>query len=229
MNRLQRWIGLGVVVSATACVGGSKEIGATVGGTEGSSGTDSAESSGSASITGVSMSSTTQGESTGATDTDPSGMTDPTTDPSTDPSGVTCATDCDSTDSTGGLPGSCDEAQDENTCNAIDTETLTCGWVPTIVVASGNGCEPVETGFEGECVLTEQGDSCTEPASPTCPDAETRVYYNLLGLEIGAIELVAFDSSFGCEESSMGFEPCVMIDGDPVTWDPPECGCLCPG
>jgi hypothetical protein len=27
----------------------------------------------------------------------------------------------------------------------------------------------------------------------------------------------------------MGFEPCVMIEGDPVTWDPPECGCLCPG
>lgn len=216
MKRMQRWMGTGLglgVVLATGCIADSKEIGATLGGTEttttgGSESTASSESESS----GVSASSTTsQGETTSPGETTAQGET------------------TSQGESTTGQLDSCDEADNANACNAIDNEFLTCGWVDTVVVASGNGCEPVETGFEGECVLTAQGDSCTGAESSTCPDGETRVYFVELGLEIGAIELVAFDSSFECEESAMGFEPCVMIEGDPVTWDPPECGCLCPG
>ncbi|MBL8944187.1 MAG: hypothetical protein JNK45_13605 [Myxococcales bacterium] len=219
MKRMQRWMGTGLGLAlATGCVADSEEIGATV--SDGTTTTGGSEStaSGESESSGVSAGETTaQGETTSQGE-------------STSPGETTAQGETTSQgESTTGQLDSCDEADNANECNGIDNEFLTCGWVETVVVASGNGCEPVETGFEGECVLTAQADTCTGAEFSTCPDGETRVYFAELGLEIGAIELVAFDSSFECEESAMGFEPCVMIAGDPVTWDPPECGCLCPG
>jgi hypothetical protein len=218
MNRRQRWVGtglgLGLGLLALGCIADSKEIGATVSGTEGTATGESGESS-------ESTTSGTAGTS-GTSETSTTGSSDPTV---TSESGESTSLG----EGTTGQLDSCEDADNAGACNAIDNEFLTCGWVDTVVVASGNGCEPVETGFEGECVLTAQADTCTGAEFSTCPDGETRVYFAQLGLEIGAIELVAFDSSFECAESAMGFEPCVMIEGDPVTWDPPECGCLCPG
>lgn len=214
MNRLHGHVGsLGwvAVVGAllASCVAESKEIGASASGTESGSESGSAEESG---TTGDSASSTS------ASATATTAMT--TDDPTTNGEVTTMA------ESTTGDPGMCEDAQTQGACESLDNGFETCGWIPTIVVAGGS-CDVVETGFEGQCVMLEQADTCTEPGESTCPDGVTRVYFSQLGLEIGAVELMVVESQ-GCEESGAGLEPCVMIDGDPVTYDPPECGCACP-
>jgi len=134
---------------------------------------------------------------------------------------------------TTGDPQTCEEAQTEAQCDAFpdfdEGAFFTCGWVPTVVYAGGESCQVVpDTGFEGACVLTEQEDTCGTLETSTCPDDTTLVYFNSLGLEIGAIELVVLEAGV-CSEATLGFEPCVMIDdGDTVTFEPPECGCGCP-
>ena len=104
------------------------------------------------------------------------------------------------------------------------------GWSagPHLFVDDDQCTEVPDTGFEGECVVLSQTDGCSGENFSTCPDGVTRVYFSELGLEIGAVEVVAFDAAVGCPEAPAGFEPCVMIDGDPVTYDAPECECLCP-
>lgn len=222
MRCLQRSIGLGVMWTSlvAGCVGPSKEIGASAEtGAETTSDPEDTDSQGSMSNTGA----TSATSATSATDPTGATQAETTTDADTEPESETTAQG----ETTDGPVDSCEDATNEAQCTAIDNELETCGWVPTVVVAGG-GCEPVETGFEGECVLTSQADTCTGAEFSTCPDGETRVYFRNLGLEIGAVELVAFDSSFECAESAMGFEPCVMIEGETITFDPPECGCLCP-
>jgi hypothetical protein len=219
MNRLHTWVGLGCVL-ATGCVTGSKEIGATAGSTEGTAMTSTTAESSESGETGVSMSSTSASSSaTGSTE---STGTDSAT------QGETTQGETTQGETTSGQVGSCEEAQSQGACEAASNEFETCGWVPTVVYAGGDQCMEIVVGTEGECVLVAQEDSCTGAEFSTCPDGETRVYFRELGLEIGAIELVAFDSSFECEESAAAFEPCVMIEGDPVTYEPPECGCACP-
>lgn len=218
MNRLHGNLGsLGLVAaSLVACVAESKEISATAASAESGTGEESGETGDSASSTSVSTTAMTSDVTTSEPTTGPMTATDPTNGEAT-----TMA------ESTTGEPGMCEDAQTQAACEGVANDFETCGWVPTVVVAGGS-CEPVDTGFEGQCVLLEQADGCTGPGDATCPDGVTRVYYSALGLEIGAVELMVIESQ-SCEESGAGFEPCVMIDGDPVSFDPPECACACPG
>lgn len=217
---MKRWHLVMVMGSVVGCVAPSKEIGATL--------ADSEEGSG-----GESESAETSDMSTSTTTVGPepttSGGEVTTVGPDATTSGGEVTTSG-GTETTGGLD-SCDEAQTEAQCDAFpddDTTPFTCGWVPTVVVAGG-GCEAVpDTGFEGDCVQTSQDDTCGTIEDSSCTDGNTLVFYRELGLEIGAIELVAFESGI-CTEQADGFEPCVMMtDGENVTYEPPECACLCP-
>lgn len=212
----QSWAGRGSRCWALAllwvgCVGPSKEIGVsatTVGSSSASDGDNTSSS-------GMESSSTAMGTTAGEAS---SSATTTTSNAESSSEGAS--------ETTAGLPTTCEAAQSEAECSAVDSALETCAWVPTIVVAGGT-CDVVETGFEGECVLASAADGCQGAGDSTCPDGLTRVYFNLLGLEIGAVELVALDDAFECEGAAAGFEPCMMIPGDPVTYEPPECGCAC--
>jgi hypothetical protein len=218
MKRLH--VGLWMVWMVAGCVGGSKEIGATVADTEGESG--SGETTGdTASSTGLgtmSASSTSTGNETQAETTG-----DPTVgSESTETEGET----------TGGLE-SCEDAQTQAQCDAFPGFDgggfFECGWQPTPVFAGLEACEPVRgTGVEGACVQLEQTDTCSTLETPTCPDDATVVFFQALGLEIGAVQILSLPTGT-CSEASAGFEPCVVIDdGETITYDPPECACGCP-
>jgi len=214
---MKRWHGVVVMGWMLGCVANSKEIGATVTDTDSGSG-GSGESEGTDTTT-------TAGSMSGSTTTvGPETSTSEGTDTTSGSEDTTTV----GPETTGGLE-SCEEAQNEAQCDGFpDDSFFTCGWVPTVVVAGG-GCEVVPgTGFEGSCVQTGQDDTCSNIEDSSCPDGGTLVYFRVLGLEIGAIELVAFETGV-CTEATEGFEPCVMIDdGENVSYDPPECSCLCP-
>jgi hypothetical protein len=223
---MNRWHLVMVMGWMVGCVAPSKEIGATVADSEEGSGTsgETAESTETSSASGMSASTTT---------VDPETMTSVGEVTTVGPDDTTTVGEDTTTvgpDTEGELE-SCEDAQTEAQCDAFpddDTTYFTCGWVPTVVVAGG-GCEVVpDTGFEGDCVQTSQDDTCGTIEDSSCTDGNTLVFYRELGLEIGAIELVAFESGI-CTEQADGFEPCVMIDdGENVTYEPPECACLCP-
>jgi hypothetical protein len=211
------------------CVAPSKEIGATIADTDGSS--SGSETEGESQTTASSTASSMSASST--TTVDPETMTSNGEVTTVGPDESTSASEDTTTvgpDTEGELEA-CEDAQNEAQCDSFadDEEAFfTCGWVPTVVVAGG-GCEVVpDTGFEGDCVQTGQDDTCGTIEDSSCTDGNTLVFFRQLGLEIGAVELVAFESGI-CTEQAEGFEPCVMIDdGENVTYEPPECACLCP-
>ncbi len=192
---------------AVGCTAKSEEIGAS----------GMADSSGTAGQTGEGGSTAT----TAGSGSDTSAMTD-------SGSGLmTMGTDTSGTEGsqdtgTGGGPNNAAE------CNALDTAEFDYSWFETTVYAGGESCMLVPpTGLEGECILINQVDSCGGIDSPTCPDNQTGVVFSQLGLEIGAVELLALE--VGECAAFVGFEPCLMVDdGETVTFEPPECGCACP-
>lgn len=217
---MERWrLGMCMVVLVAGCVGGSKEIGATV-----------------ADTAGESTEGQTEGQTEGGTSSS-SGDSDPTSVGTMSASSTTADTDVGETttapqtgsETTGGL-SACEEATTQAQCDAFPSfeegAAFECGWVPTIVYAGG--CNVVETGFEGQCAQVAQDDSCGTIETATCPDDTTVVYFSPLGLEIGAIEVLVLQIGV-CSEVTAGFEPCVVIDdGETITYEPPECGCACP-
>lgn len=130
--------------------------------------------------------------------------------------------------STGGPPLSCDEAFDPATCDQAGGEYEDCGWfeVQTWALDANEACGEVEIDG-GYCFLTERGDDgCGVLADPSCPDGVTVVYYNSVGLEIGAVELFIDAGEYlTCDGPGGPFMPCTF---DGTTWSPPECACGCP-
>jgi hypothetical protein len=122
---------------------------------------------------------------------------------------------------------SCDEAFDQATCAVAGGEGDECGWFPvsTWALDLGGQCVPFEMD-SAYCFLTARGDDgCGLLAEPSCPDGLTVVYYNTVGLEIGAVELFVDAGKYlTCDGPGGPFMPCVY-DGE--TWDPPECVCGC--
>lgn len=132
------------------------------------------------------------------------------------------------TGTTGG-PMSCAEANDVGACMAASGELETCLWLPSNTVASGPAsvCEPVTVDPSGTCVVDEASDGCGVFAEPSCPDDMTSVWYLEVGLEIGAVEVIAFPADSICEMPGDGFAAC-EYDAATSTFTPPECECGCP-
>lgn len=133
-------------------------------------------------------------------------------------------------DTTAGIPVTdCEDARDAVTCDLTSKEGQQCRWVEvdTFALAGDGTCGLVERDA-GYCVLAQRGDdSCGLYAPENCPDGETTVFYNVVGLEIGAVELfVEPDRMLTCEGPGGPFMPCAY---DGAVWDPPECACGCPG
>jgi hypothetical protein len=124
----------------------------------------------------------------------------------------------------------CEDARDAATCDLTSNDDQDCRWVEvdTFALASDGTCGLVER-EAGYCVLAQRGDdSCGLFAPENCPDGETTVFYNAVGLEIGAVELFveAPGAMLTCEGPGGPFMPCTY---DGAVWDPPECACGCPG
>jgi hypothetical protein len=127
---------------------------------------------------------------------------------------------------TGGDALSCAEATDAPTCEAAGGDYSSCAWLTSSTwVVNGDACESIDVGRSGTCVVAEQADDCSGPPEVTCPDGITAVFYRVVGLEVGAIEVVALESDTACESPSGDFTPCAYADG---VFDPPECACGCP-
>jgi hypothetical protein len=124
---------------------------------------------------------------------------------------------------------SCYDATDVGACMAASGELETCLWLPANTVASGPAsvCEPVTVDPSGTCVIDEASDGCGVFAEPSCPDEMTSVWFRVVGLEIGAVEVIAFAADSICEMPAGGFEPC-EYDAATSTFTPPECECGCP-
>lgn len=178
-------------------------------------GTGSETGSGSMSMSG-SESSSESTEGTSASSTGSSGDTSSSSGSGPEDSGTT------------GTPTTCDEATDITTCMAAGHASQTCIWlVGRTVVADGDAlCQTIDVGPTGVCAIDEQDDGCGTPEA-TCPDDLTAVWYREVGLEVGAIEVVAFGASDVCEGPGGGFQPCTY-DAQAGTFLPPECGCGCP-
>ena len=215
---------------AVGCEVDSKEIGATAGEAEGSETAGPQEGSGT-SVGGTSQSGTGMLDSGGEqTDTGNSttsgvdtGMMQDTT--ATDTAGEETNGESGLTD-----PLECAEANTEALCAEAGLDQQACGWfgVSTWVSGLDGACNDIEMDT-GYCFTTEQGDDgCgTEFINPTCPDGETIVYFNSVGLEIGAVEIFTEPMSDStCSGPGAEFLPCEF---DGVNFDPPECECGCPG
>ncbi len=221
---------------APGCDSDSEEISATA--SDSNSGTSSASSSETDSAT--SGDSNPSGDSqTTATASDTATTSDTTSDSGSETSvecsetsvpPVPCETDTDIGSETDGIT-SCEEVFEEGACG--NNELFDCGWFPTthvVVGGPGEDCEDIGLD-EGYCLQTDRLDSgCPGAFDSTCPDGVTTVFYREAGLEIGAVELLVHGEDESCDGPSGDFLPCLMIDdGGEITFEPPECGCACPG
>jgi hypothetical protein len=130
---------------------------------------------------------------------------------------------------TTGNAQSCGEATDVVSCMAASDLSQTCLWLASSTWVGGGDavCEPIDVGPTGLCAVDEQDDGCGVFAEPTCPDEFTSVWYQEVGLEVGAIEIVSFSADQICDGLGGSFQQCVY-DAQTLTFTPPECSCGCP-
>ena len=191
------------------CDPDSKEIGATAGETDPMTATGG-ESTESESATSES-----------ATSGEPPATTDAT---------ATATSTGGSSESTGtSILEFCEDAVSEDQCDLANDGFTFCGWfdVGTYALDNEGACGDLQIDT-GRCFADGWEDSGCFDYPPTCADGVTRVFYQEVGLEVGAVELVSFQFEDICEAPA-GYEPCMYIDdGMTQTWDPPECACACP-
>ncbi len=123
----------------------------------------------------------------------------------------------------------CEDAVSEDQCDLANDGFTFCGWfdVATYALDNEGACGDLKIDT-GRCFADGWEDSGCFDYPPTCADGVTRVFYQEVGLEVGAVELVSFQFEDICEAPA-GYEPCMYIDdGMTQTWDPPECACACP-
>jgi hypothetical protein len=124
-------------------------------------------------------------------------------------------------------PDRCIDATSRDPCIAASDQGQTCGWMDgsTFTLDPMGACIPAEGGQGGACYVTEQVDDCGDFGNTTCPGQDREVYFHRL--DSGAVELVAFDLPARCLSPYLPFEPCDYVEGDPESFDPPECACGC--
>lgn len=195
-----------VALIVAACDPDSKEIGATVGDTDGMTTTAGGTSAEGGSTGGMSA---TTDEATTTADSGGGGETENSTGP----------TELEV----------CEDAVTEEQCDVANEGFTFCGWfdVGTYALDNEGACGDLKLDT-GRCFADGWEDSGCFDYPATCADGVTRVFFQEVGLEVGAVELVSFQFEDICEAPA-GFEPCVFVDdGMTQTWDPPECACACP-
>jgi hypothetical protein len=111
-------------------------------------------------------------------------------------------------------------------CVASAEEGPICIWAngSAFRLTAAGECLTVDGGPGGACF--PQGasdDGCGSGA--TCPRESTAVYYDVLG--DGIVEIVALTAFSTCDVPESPFELCSFVEGDPDSFDPPECKCGC--
>ena len=138
-----------------------------------------------------------------------------------DEAGEDAEAEADGTDDTGdtGVPSDCGSFTDQASCEAQNSETLSCLWRPAWRTSrSGDSCEIEETGV---CFGIEIGD--TAAGCGSLAGCEDGPYANPFYVEEDGGTVLLVDFCGGSPPAE--YQPCST--GELAADDPPECACAC--